>query len=131
MIPIEKYKVIRDRIMKEKGDLTFFGLILREDAPGTWDLVISAPWAESDQLAALQLISDIVKAELDLAELLQLSRVVILERESPVLHAFLSALPVKENSVAEFRESMVGGIRFRHAYILEAKQLAAEGAAAR
>ena len=52
-IPIKKYEEIKNRIQKERGDLDFFGLILREDAPNVWDLVVSAPWAEADKWSAL------------------------------------------------------------------------------
>jgi hypothetical protein len=128
--PIDKYKKIRNRILRDKGDLDFFGLILREDAPDVWDLVVSAPWAEADTWSALQYLSNVVKAELEPAELLQLSRVVILEKGNPVLQALLAALAVTGDSVAEYRDSTVGGIHFRHAYVLEAKSPVAAGASA-
>ena len=35
-------KAMRD-IAAEKGEFTLFGLFMRTDAPGTWDLVVSAP----------------------------------------------------------------------------------------
>jgi len=130
MIPIDKYKKIRNRILKDKGDLDFFGLILREDAPDVWDLVVSAPWAEADTWKALQYLSDVVKAELEPAEILQLSRVVLLEKGNPVLEALLSDHTVTGDDVAEYRDSTVGGIHFRHAYVLEAKSPVAAGASA-
>ena len=130
MIPIDKYKKIRNRILRDKGDLIFFGLILREDAPDIWDLVVSAPWAEADTWSALQYLSEVVKTELEPAEILQLSRVVILEGDNPVLQALLSALKVTGNSVAEYLDSTIGGIHFRHAYVLEAKNSVPEGASA-
>jgi hypothetical protein len=130
MIPIDKYKKIRDRILKDKGDLDFIGLILREDAPNVWDLVVSAPWAEADTWSALQYLSTVVKAELEPAEILQLSRVVILEKGNPVLQALRSDLTVTGDRVAEYRDSTAGGIHFRHAYVLEAKSSVAAGASA-
>ena len=130
MIAVDKYKKIRNRILKDKGDLDFFGLILREDAPDVWDLVVSAPWAEADTWSALQYLSNAVKAELEPAEILQLSRVVILEKGNPVLQALLSDLTVNGDSVAEYRDSTFGGIHFRHAYVLEAKSPVAAGASA-
>jgi hypothetical protein len=129
LIPVDKYKVIKKRILTERGVLDFFGVILREDAPDTWDLVISAPWAESNQREALQYLSAVVKTELDPTEILQLSRVVILEKTSPVLRALLSAFSVTEDSILELGDSTVGGIPFRHAYILEAKRPMLTGSA--
>ena len=37
-------------IAAKKGDFTLFAFFRRADAPGTWDLVVSAPWLESGKL---------------------------------------------------------------------------------
>jgi hypothetical protein len=120
MIPIKKYEDIKARIQKEKGGLDFFGLILREDAPGVWDLVVSAPWAEADEWSALRYLSEMLRTELEPQELLQLSRIVILEKGSPVFKALISAPRTTGNSVTELHNSSAGDIYFRHAYILAA-----------
>jgi hypothetical protein len=120
MIPIKKYEDIKNRIQKERGDLDFFGLILREDAPNVWDLVVSAPWAEADKWSALKYLADVLKAELEPTELLQLSRAVILEKGSPVFKALVSAPRPSGNSITELHHSSAGDIHFRHAYILAA-----------
>ncbi len=41
-----------DEIARKKGEFTLFALLMRADAPGTWDLVVSAPWLESGKLKA-------------------------------------------------------------------------------
>jgi hypothetical protein len=120
MIPLNKYEEIKTRIQKERGGLEFFGLILREDAPGVWDLVVSAPWAEADKWNALRYITEVLKDELKPQEIVQLSRVVILEKESPVFKALVSAPKPSGNSVTELHHSSAGDIHFRHAYILAA-----------
>jgi hypothetical protein len=120
MIPIKKYEEIKNRIQKERGDLDFFGLILREDAPNVWDLVVSAPWAEADKWSALRYLADVLKAELKPQEIVQLSRVVILERESPVFKALVAAPKPSGNSFTELHHSSAGDVHFRHAYILAA-----------
>lgn len=40
------HEAMRD-IGVRKGEFTLFGLFMRSDAPGTWDLVVSAPWLEA------------------------------------------------------------------------------------
>jgi hypothetical protein len=51
-------------IAAKKGDFTLFAKIRRADAPGTWDLVVSAPWLEAGKLKAtselVELLSDSV-----------------------------------------------------------------------
>jgi hypothetical protein len=120
MIPIQKYEKIKDRIQKEKGGLDFFGLILREDAPGVWDLVVSAPWAEADEWSALKYLTDLVRTELEPQEIVQISRVVILEKGSPVFKALVSAPRPTGGNITELHNSSAGDIQFRHAYILAA-----------
>ena len=41
-------------IAAKKGDFTLFGLVMRADAPGTWDLVVSASWLVEGKLKALR-----------------------------------------------------------------------------
>lgn len=42
----------------EHGDFRLFALLSREDVPGKWDLVASAPWGDVDGTAALKLLID-------------------------------------------------------------------------
>ena len=43
-IDIEKFRKFMEEAASERGAFTAFALFLREDAPGVWDLVVSAPW---------------------------------------------------------------------------------------
>jgi hypothetical protein len=53
MISISKLRKAMRDIAAKKGEFTFFGLLRRADAPGTWDLVVSAPWLGKGKLKAL------------------------------------------------------------------------------
>jgi hypothetical protein len=54
MIHIEKFRRVMEDISAERGEFVFFGLFLREEAPDTSDVVISAPWLEAGKLKALR-----------------------------------------------------------------------------
>lgn len=48
----------------KKRDFTLFGLFMRADAPGTWDLVVSAPWLEEGKLKALREFAALLAASI-------------------------------------------------------------------
>jgi hypothetical protein len=129
MISIDRYKKILKRIAEEKGDINFFALMLRDDAHDKWELAIAAPWAEPDRYSAIRYIAGILKAELQTQEILQLSRIVVLEKDSPVLAELLSSLAFKDHA-GGLHDWTAGGHRFRHVYILEARCAVAERAQA-
>lgn len=116
---IENFVAIKNEIKKAKGDFTLFGLFLRDDAPNKWDLLIAAPWAEADKQGALRFIADLLTKRLDQAELFLLSRLVILEHDSPVLRAIYAAVSIKD-SIGHFENCNLNGLQVKHAYILEA-----------
>jgi len=53
MIETEKLQKFMKQVEARKGRFTLFGLFLREDSPGLWDLVLAAPWLENEKLKAL------------------------------------------------------------------------------
>ena len=50
----EKLRSLMERVEARRGRFTLFGVFLREDSPGLWDLVIAAPWLQSDEPKALR-----------------------------------------------------------------------------
>jgi len=72
MIHIEKFRRVMEDISAERGEFVFFGLFLREEAPDTWDLVISAPWLETGKVKALGEFVEKVTAIVGKQELLKL-----------------------------------------------------------
>ena len=94
MIHIEKFRRVMEDISAERGEFVFFGLFLREEAPDTWDLVISAPWLETGKLKALGEFVEKVTAIVGKQELLTLSRIVTLNHDDPNLEAVLKTVQV-------------------------------------
>ena len=105
----------------EKGAFLLFAVFLREDAPDVWDLVVASSWIARDKSDSLRYISDKVRSVLDASELVKLSRIVLIEPDSPALAAFQQAIHV-EHGIAEIKDSDFSGLRIKHAYLITSRR---------
>jgi hypothetical protein len=121
MIKLEKLTSLLSEITREKGELTLFALFLRDNSVDMWDLVVAGPWYEKDQRAGLAYLSKKVNTRLTTPELLSLSRIIILEKDNPVLQAILDAVPPKQDK-AKLHNFNFHGLQIKHAYIFHAKK---------
>lgn len=108
---------------KQKGPFDLFGLFLREDAPGKWDLVVAAEWIEKDKQAALKYIAGVLQNTLSKSELLKLSRIAIIDEGNPALEVFQKAMHV-EHGIAEIQDSNFFGLQIKHVYLITSKRRA-------
>src|SRR4051794_7999672 len=77
---LENFKKIAAEISEERGPTTLLVLVAREDVPGSWDLVFSAPWLDPEiQRPDLAFIVDKVRKHLTTPEMVQLARIVLLQ----------------------------------------------------
>ena len=53
---INKLESLEKEIADAKGEFSVFGLFLREDAENRWDIVVAAPWLNSDSMEDLNYI---------------------------------------------------------------------------
>jgi len=118
---VEQVAKVENALSKENGEFDLFALFLREDAPGKWDLLIAAPWAEKDKASALKSVSRGLQEALGKDELLRLSRIVIIEQKNPDLDAFQRAISV-EHGVAEVRDKNFFGLPIKHAYVITSRR---------
>lgn len=123
MIATETLRAAMHGISQEKGEFTLFGLFMRPDAPGTWDLVVSAAWLEEGKLAGLSDFMEILSRYLTEDELKQLSRVVTVKEGDPALDAVLRAVSVEDGDV-RVQHSNFFGLEIEDALILRAKRVA-------
>lgn len=123
MINREKFAQLRDEIIAEKGELSLFALFLREDADN-WDVVVAAPWLEQDKASALKYLSAKITKALSKSELLDLSRIILLESDDPSVEALVSDAHV-EQTVAEMHDSTFAGLQIKHALLFQSKRLEA------
>ena len=108
----------------EKGPFLLFALILREDAPDLWDLVVSAPWIESNKAKALAYIASKVKEALPEEEITKLSRIALIDPNNPALEAVQKTIHV-EHGLTDVQDSVFFGLPIRHAYIVTSRKEAA------
>lgn len=77
---ISKIGSLVDMIIKEKGELHFFGLALREEA-SVWDLLVAGEWIDLDRDESLKYLVEKVQSVLTKRELLNISAVILLQSE--------------------------------------------------
>ena len=120
MIATKFLRKAMHEIAAKKGDFTLFGLFMRSDAPGTWDLVVSAPWLEEGKLKAtgelVRLLSDSIGERV----LQDFSRIQTVNKGNPALKAILAEFSVDDGEV-RIQKSNLFGLEIENAIILRAK----------
>jgi hypothetical protein len=123
MISTTKLRKAMRQIAAKKGDFTLFGLFMRADAPGTWDLVVSAPWLEGGKLKALREFTELLSKSIGEQSLRQFSRIVTLNQRDPALTAVVSAFSVDDGEL-RVQHSNLFGLEIEEAIIIRAKPVA-------
>lgn len=123
---IEKFIKIESTLSEEKGDFNLFGLFLREDsANNKWDLLVSAGWVEENKYESLKIISQKIRDHLENHELVNLSRIVLLEDNNPELEAFSQTLNI-EHGCVEIKKEDFFGLEIRQAFIITSRNKTAK-----
>ena len=112
---------VESQVARDKGDFVLFALVLREDAPDRWDLVVSAPWAGDDKLRAVDYLVDQIKAILGPQYLTNLSRIVFVDPEQDAVQKLNRAIQVEHGNV-EVRDRYFFGLPIKHASIITSKR---------
>ncbi len=86
-------------IAKKKGDFVLFARFMRSDAPGTWDLVVSAPWLEKGELKATSELVELLSDSLGEEALHFFSRIATVGQDHPAVKFILTNLPVDDGEL--------------------------------
>ena len=113
---VEKLLDIEIVISLETGPLVLFALIERDDAPGKWDLVVSATLSRERHKDLLNRIALQVRNNLKWEEKVILSRILILDPEEPFVRAINNMANV-EHGRLRVSNSLVNEISVKDAYI--------------
>jgi hypothetical protein len=114
---IEKLtKVVRE-LEAEKGGFELFGLFLREDSFGFWDIVLSASWIDADRFAAMKHIAKKIADALTAKEMLQFSRMVPMSTTDTAVREFGASL-VGANLPKVIQNFDLAGARILVAHVL-------------
>jgi hypothetical protein len=101
----------------EKGVYDLFALFLREDSSNKWDIVVAANWIGKNKEDALNYLGKKIQMTFTPAELLLISRIVIIEESNPELPALQQAISIEHGS-AEVKDSNFFGLQIKHAYLI-------------
>jgi len=94
---IEKIKSLIRDLEKQHGSFLICALFLREGDTEKWDIIISALWLNPAEMQSYKTISSKLRESLsDDAELVQFSRIVILNKDDPVV-SYLRGLETISN----------------------------------
>jgi hypothetical protein len=119
-LPLDKLKAIELALSLENGEFELFGAFLREAAQGRWDLIVAAPWLKAGDRKSLEIVIDGMRQLLSSQEVVEFSRVVVLDKGNPFLEELLRAFSA-EHSLTEVKNLELRGVLFRTAYIITAK----------
>lgn len=113
---------VEQRISQEKGSFNLFALFEREDVANRWDVVLAAPWA-TDKGETLRYFVYELKSRLTPLQMVELSRVVVLDPTDEAVQAINRAFHVEHGSM-EVRDSNLFGLPIKHGIIITSKRAA-------
>jgi len=122
---VSKFSEIERRTSDEKGEYDLFALFLREDSSDKWDILVAAEWISKNKQIALKYLSQIIQESFSLSELLNISRIVIIEEDEPALPIIQQAVSCEHSNI-EIKDSNFFGLEIKHAYIITSKKRNAE-----
>ncbi len=121
MIATRMLRKAMHEIADRKGEFTLFALFMRADAPGTWDLVVSAPWIERDRLKTTREFVRLLVQSIGEEALQQFSRVAAVESDHPAVKFILDNLPVDDDEL-RVRSTDLFGLQIEEAIIFRARR---------
>ncbi|NJL60119.1 MAG: hypothetical protein HC887_11265 [Desulfobacteraceae bacterium] len=110
---IKKIRDLERKLSSEKGNFSFFALVELQDFQNEWDVLVSASWLPSRETDAISVITDSIFEILDKDELLQLSRVIILNADEP----FIKEVVKKSCGREALSDVFINGLEIRNMYI--------------
>src|SRR5687767_13347838 len=116
---MENFVKVEKTLSEKKGPFRLFALFLRSDAPGVWDLVVSAPWADGSRTEVLNSIASEMKSQLPPQLVNLVSRIVVVGASSEVVETVTRFCRVEHN-LFQLMDLTLGRIPIKHAIIITA-----------
>jgi hypothetical protein len=114
---IEKLASVEKSFSAENGSFWLFALVERVESPEKWDLLVAAPWLQEESRRSLDDIIELVGNKLDETELLQLSRIIVLNPENPVVQHLTAAFG-HEHTSNHVENTVINGMAVSRAVII-------------
>lgn len=118
---VNKLMAIEKETSSVKGEYDLFALFLREDSSNKWDILVSANWINNNKEEALKYLAQKIQSSLTQNELLQISRIVIIEETNPALPALQQVASI-EHGAAEIKDSNFFGLPIKHAFLITSRR---------
>lgn len=118
---VNKLMSIEKETSEERGEYNLFALFLREDSSNKWDILIAANWIDNNKEDALKYLVPKIQKAFTQDELLQISRIVIIEDTNPALPALQQAVSIEHGS-AEIKDSNFFGLQIKHAFLITSRR---------
>ena len=127
---LTRFKSVILSLEKQYGSMLVFALFLRDDPIERWDIVVSASWLSSSERDAYEIVVPKIQESLTSSELIQFSRVVILDDTDAAVAFLQEACSVtngtfkeapKDFSVDIFSEKF--GFSIKKAYVLRCQKI--------
>ena len=118
---IDKYIAIEKELSEEYGPFNLFALFLREDSADKWDILVASNWLRQNKQKSISLIAKKLQEKLDKEELINISRIALIEDNNPALDAFQRTINI-EHGNAEVKDRNFFGLQIKHAYIITSRR---------
>ena len=113
-------RAMRD-ITKKKGAFTLFAKVRRSDAPGTWDLLVSAPWLEDGKLKATNELVNLLSDSVGESSLHEFSRIATLGADHPTVRFIVETLGTDDGEL-RVQSTDLFGLQIDEAVVFRAKK---------
>jgi len=121
---VDKLQKLELEIAREKGPLRLFALFQRQGGFGLWDVVVSAPWADKNEAAAIKYVAKKMRKALRPKDMERISCIAIVVRKNPGLDELQRRVQVKHGLV-EIQNVSFFEKSIEHAYIITSQKRAA------
>lgn len=122
---IGKLKSIIKDLEKEHGPLLICALFLRDGDLEKWDIIISGTWLNPAEMQSYKTVSSKLQESLSDTELVQFSRIVILNKDDPVVSYLLGLDTITNGGFKELRaDELSEKFKFtiKRAYLLRSQK---------
>ncbi len=114
----QKFRGAEEKVAAQRGGFYLFGLFERENRPGKFDLVASAPWLKTDRDGTHELIT-LLRDHLDLEDWNMIAAAFPLDPSVDYVKWFTKRFHV-EHEVEESYNAVFNGVPVSHAFLITA-----------
>ncbi len=91
---VDKFKAMLSTIVKEKGEVSFFGILKMDELLEKWTVLLSAPWSsEATKKEDFEYIRNLIIKTLNSEEISSIARLGILSKDSHLIQLLLKYHP--------------------------------------